>query len=106
MRLWILASLFAVGVACSPAAQGPAASQEGPKYGGVLRYRTNTSINDYDPTIALKSKSTFYTDTVYESLLSFKAGPEVDYSQLIIEPKLAERWEVSPDGRQFTFHLR
>ena len=41
MRRCILGFAFAAGVACSPAAQAPAAFQQGPEYGGTLRYRTN-----------------------------------------------------------------
>ncbi|MDN7177208.1 ABC transporter substrate-binding protein [Caballeronia sp. SEWSISQ10-4 2] len=38
--------------------------------------------------------------TVYNRLVEFRRdGPGV-------EPGLAESWEISPDGRQYTFHLR
>ena len=42
----------------------------------------------------------------HNTLLSFKSGPDVQYGEMIVVPKLAERWEVSPDGTVFTFHLR
>lgn len=38
-------------------------------------------------------------DLVYESLVSYGAGGE-------IEPALAESWQTSPDGLTVTFHLR
>ena len=40
-----------------------------------------------------------------DSLLSFKAGSDVKYTDLILQSGLAERWEV-PDAQTYTFHLR
>lgn len=37
-------------------------------------------------------------------LLGYKSGPGVNYTDLILEPELAQSWE-SPDAQQFTFHL-
>ena len=42
----------------------------------------------------------------YDSLLAFKYGTDLEFNQLIVQPDLAERWEVSPDAKTFTFHLR
>ncbi|GAB7081628.1 nickel ABC transporter substrate-binding protein [Megalodesulfovibrio paquesii] len=38
-------------------------------------------------------------DLVYDSLLAYGEGG-------VILPALAERWEISPDGKTYTFHLR
>ena len=40
------------------------------------------------------------------SLLGYKAGPDVPWNERALRPELAERWEVSPDARTFTFNLR
>ena len=40
---------------------------------------------------------------VYQALVSVDTEDDPRYR---IQPQLAERWEVSPDGRTFTFHLR
>jgi len=42
----------------------------------------------------------------HNSLLGFKLGSDVEYTELVLQPELAERWEVSPDAKVFTFHLR
>jgi len=42
----------------------------------------------------------------HDNLLSFRMGPEFEYTQMVLQPELAERWEISPDGKSFTFHLR
>lgn len=40
---------------------------------------------------------------VYESLVRVDAADDPDYR---IRPELASSWEISPDGRTYTFHLR
>jgi peptide/nickel transport system substrate-binding protein len=40
---------------------------------------------------------------VYESLVRVDANDDPNYA---IVPQLAERWEISPDGRTYTFYLR
>jgi oligopeptide transport system substrate-binding protein len=37
---------------------------------------------------------------LYETLVNLRA------SDCVLEPGVAERWEISPDGRTYTFHLR
>jgi len=42
----------------------------------------------------------------YDTLLTFKSGPGVDYNEGVLAPHLAERWESAPDAKAFTFHLK
>lgn len=42
----------------------------------------------------------------YSSVLRLKTGSDLGYSDIVVEPNLAERWEVSQDGKTYTFHLR
>jgi len=87
---------------------GPTADKEGmPRYGGTtnlwvrldpyewdITYRGTTFPNDFGIALA------------YNSLLDVEAGPNTKYTDLVLRPELAERWEVSPDAKTFTFHLR
>jgi peptide/nickel transport system substrate-binding protein len=41
---------------------------------------------------------------IFDGLVRFKQGPDVTTQEL--EPDLAERWEISPDGLTYTFYLR
>lgn len=53
-----------------------------------------------DPAVVTDSASLGVTHQLYDTLVRLRAGTTE------IEPGLAERWEVSPDGRVWTFHLR
>ncbi|KPA97291.1 ABC transporter substrate-binding protein [Pseudomonas asplenii] len=84
--------LLAAGLlACAPLAQGAS----------TLVYCSEASPAGFDP-----SQYTSGTDfdasaeTVFNRLTQFKRGGTE------VEPGLATRWEVSPDGLAYTFHLR
>ncbi len=53
-----------------------------------------------DPVMATDAASTEVLVKLYDTLVQFKAGTTE------IEAGLAESWEISPDGTQYTFHLR
>jgi peptide/nickel transport system substrate-binding protein len=107
----LLVVLCVAAMACSnlsqPAPSGGSTAAGGPKMGGVVNIRVASDPFDWDPTYL--GKTTPNLDGLalgYESLVNFKTGPDVKFEEMIIEPELAESWEVSPDARAFTFHLR
>ena len=53
-----------------------------------------------DPEAVANNTSGFIMAAIYDSLVRYKAGGTE------VEPGIAERWEVTPDGLQYTFHLR
>jgi len=104
-------AVVAVGtLSCGPAGQSPpTGSGEDPgtpRYGGVLNVEVTTDPWDWDISYSKSSPNDDGIALAYDSLLTFKTGQELEYNELIVQPKLAERWEVSPDARSFTFHLR
>lgn len=106
--LWTL--VFIVGLtalACGPQAQPAPQSTDGtPKSGGTLVIRETTDLTNFDPSTGLQGEAKYVGSLAYSGLLSFKSGPGVGYEDQILEPQLAERWEVSPDAKTYTFHLR
>lgn len=67
----------------------------------ILIYCSEGSPAGFDPaqyttSVDLSASST----TLYNQLVQFKRG------ETQIEPGLATRWEISPDGLSYTFHLR
>lgn len=103
-----IASL-ALSACASPAGVGtaPPAGDQAPVAGGQLNMVVATDPLDWDPTSGGRSDpGEDGLAVAYNSLLSFKFGPDVEYSRMEVQPALAERWETSPDGKNFTFYLR
>lgn len=106
---FLITSLAFVLAACSAPqpAPAPAVIQEDaqPKAGGRINVRVNNDPFDWDMSTGGKTNPNSHGIALsYNSLLGFKKN--VEYSDMIVQPELAERWEVSSDSRSFTFHLR
>ena len=81
-----------------------AASQAGkPRAGGQINVAHSSEQSTYDPATKLSETGRVMLWT-NDSVLSYKAGSGVPYSEMDIVPNLAERWEA-PDGQTYTFHL-
>lgn len=65
----------------------------------VLRINLGQEPPTLDPTMAEDSSAISVLDSVQQGLVKFK-------HDLTVEPALAEKWEVSPDGKTITFKLR
>ncbi len=87
----IAASLFA---AFAWSALVPAASAK------TLVYCSEGSPENFTPALNTTGTSFDAARPVYDKLTEFKRGSTE------VQPGLAERWEVTPDGRTITFHLR
>ena len=97
-----------VGLAACGGNSGKSGSAEKSAAGGAsadgkktLVYCSEGSPEGFDPA-QYTSGTTFdaTTYTVYNTLAQFKRG------ETSVEPGLAESWDVSPDGKTYTFHLR
>ncbi|AXC50521.1 ABC transporter substrate-binding protein [Paracoccus suum] len=64
-------------------------------------YCSEATPEGFDPAL-YSANSTWDAsfEALYDALTRFKAGGTE------VEPALAESWDVSPDGREYTFHLR
>jgi len=104
----ILLGVMAVAVGCAPQVQRPATQDaEGqPKSGGVLKMRESVYFTNLDPTQGLRGEASFISNFVFDSLLGFKSDPTVKYDDVLLAPRLAERWEAAPGGKAYTFRLR
>jgi peptide/nickel transport system substrate-binding protein len=87
----------------APSALSPTSSG-GPRAGGTLNVGIPADPYSWDPTYAgVGSGATYHL--VYSTLLSYKHGPGVPFSEPTLQPELASSWEV-PDAQTFIFHLR
>jgi peptide/nickel transport system substrate-binding protein len=97
--------------ACSPtqappggASASPSPAQPVVKRGGTVTLAFSVDPNHFDPHRGTTAQN--FVSLVYDGLTQFKTGPDVPPGTHIIEPALAERWDISPDGKTYTFFLR
>jgi dipeptide transport system substrate-binding protein len=90
----VAAALAAVGFTGIPAATAAIPDK-------TLVFCSEGSPAGFDPAqFTTGVDFTANTFTVYNRLVEFARGSTA------VEPGLAEKWEVSPDGKTYTFHLR
>lgn len=71
-----------------------------PRRGGTIHFAYDTDLPTLDPALVNDTLAGVPTRLINEGLVRYAS----DSTQII--PALAERYEVSPDGRVYTFHLR
>jgi peptide/nickel transport system substrate-binding protein len=92
-----LSSASALLAACSPQQNTQGTSTA--KRGGTLRVAYSGAPQGMDPALASIGFSHLAIEQIYASL----TGLDKDSNPI---PELAESWDISPDGKQYTFHLR
>jgi peptide/nickel transport system substrate-binding protein len=70
-----------------------------PKRGGTITMAIQKDLVIMNPLVATKSTDKMLRELAFESLLGLDREGR-------IQPNLAERWDISPDGKVYTFHLR
>ena len=93
MKTWSLCALLLIGLvgaACTPDHDAPT----------TLNYGLTLAPTGIDPHLNASAELGIPLTSVYDTLVV------QDPATGEILPSLAERWEVSPDGRTYTFHLR
>ncbi len=82
------------------AAQPTAAAQAGqPKRGGILKVGLQADPTSLDPQKTSLTALFHVTEHIYSMLVRLKPD-------LTVEPDLAEKWDISADGKTYTFTLR
>lgn len=69
-------------------------------YGGRLVLSTIADPKAFNPITAMETSTTAITGHIFEGLTT------TDGVTTQVKPRLAEKWEVSEDGRTWTFYLR
>lgn len=82
----------------SPIISGQAVSSG--KYGGEIVFSTTSDPKSFNDIMAKETSTTLVTGHIFEGLTTTNAFTTK------VEPHLAERWDVSEDGLQWTFYLR
>ena len=92
----------AAAATTAPAAaptQAPAA-KPGATAANTLTFLFAGDTNRLDPPAMDAQEGFIATTAIYEGLVKYKSG------STDVEPSLAEKWDISPDGMQYTFHLK
>lgn len=102
--------LIGVGIAAmacvQPASPGAVqTSTNEPRYGGQLNLRLSGDFVSFDTTLGA-GRDPNIAELGRNSLLGYKVGPGIKYEEAILQPELAEKWEVSSDARSYTLTLR
>lgn len=71
-----------------------------PKQGGIMVFGRAADSTFLDPAKFLDNESAMVIENIYDGLVRYKDD------STRIEPALARSWEISPDGRTWTFQLR
>ncbi|WP_180954074.1 ABC transporter substrate-binding protein [Bacillus sp. M6-12] len=103
----MLSVVFSCMLVLALIVSGCSASTSSSKEGGNKNIAANTLIYgrggeavSLDPAIVIDGESFIVTEQIFENLVQY--GKD----NMEIEPGLASKWEVSPDGLKYTFHLR
>jgi ABC-type transport system substrate-binding protein len=90
-------------IACNAPDRGPRfrpAGATSPRAGGTLRFSATDAVSTLDPAFANDEVSAWTLHPLVDTLVDFEPGG----TRLIA--RLAERWDISPDGRTYRFWLR
>src|SRR5688572_24701752 len=86
-------------VGCSSGSESSKPTDTVPVAGGVLRQGLIRLVTE-DPAKATTVSERIFADHLYDGLTSW------DPQTFQTRPAIAERWDVSPDQMQWSFHLR
>jgi len=95
-RLFIIALTMGLFIGMTLPASS---SSDKPKRGGTLRLAIRKDLRVMNPLVRTSSTDRSIRDLMFESLLTLDKNGK-------ITPQLAVSWEVSPDGKLYTFNLR
>jgi ABC-type transport system substrate-binding protein len=87
------------GLLVFSASAGTPAAPDPPRRGGTLRLAEPTDLRSLDPAIAYDSESTPLVHLLFRGLLEYDDGVN-------LVPGQAKDWNISADGKTYTFHLR
>ncbi len=94
-RTWVLIVLFSIGLAA--VAWAVYSSRLPP---ADFSFINETEVATVDPALATGQPEGRVISSIFEGLARQRA------KDTRAEPGVAEKWEISPDGRTYTFHLR
>jgi peptide/nickel transport system substrate-binding protein len=108
-RLVALVTTLTVAVALAACGtEGGDSSQTDPAalHGGTLRIASVGDVDALDPLIAYSAESWQVIRALTRQLVTYPGSRDGIGDDTTVVPDLAESWDVSPDRKTYTFHLR
>ncbi|MBM7602370.1 nickel transport system substrate-binding protein [Metabacillus crassostreae] len=96
--LTFMVVLSTVLLGCTNASSNDVKSSENKEESNMLTFAWPRDVGEMNPHVYNPSQL-FAQSMVYEPLVSYQEGGE-------LKPHLAESWDISEDGKEYTFHLR
>src|SRR5919197_4097821 len=100
----LLASTVAASALALMLSMMPAAAEEtidpNAKQGGAITITYKDDVSTLDPAIGYDWQNWSMIKSLFDGLMDYEPGTTK------LRPELAESYEISPDGKTFTFHLR
>ncbi len=100
MLLLVLTAALAFGASQQESEPEAAVTSTGAQMGGVLVFARGGDSVGLDPGRETDGESFYGSHQIFDTLVEFKPGATE------VQPALAESWDVSSDGLEFTFNLR
>ena len=75
-------------------------SAGGPVRGGILKMARNEEAQSFDPIVPGDNGSIYSMQQIFDQLT------RLNHDSSFIAPGLAQSWDISPDRKTYTFHLR
>jgi len=99
---WLLLAAGLAAAGCGGAASGKGGSRVSaePVSGGTLMWGRGSDAVGLDPAHETDGESYKVCDNLYENLVGY------DQKSTEVLPELATSWDISSDGKTYTFHLR
>jgi peptide/nickel transport system substrate-binding protein len=105
-RSLLKGTVAAISLAAVLSAPLGAMAQDKPQHGGKVTINVHADAPNLDPLASTEFATHYRLGLSYNRLVDWKTGPDIGYGQFVPKPSLAESWEISPDGKTYTFKLR
>ncbi|MEN4474851.1 ABC transporter substrate-binding protein [Mycolicibacterium cosmeticum] len=92
--------------ACGKSTEPAAATDPAQLSGGTLKVASVGDVDAFDPLIAYSAESWQVIRAVTRQLVTYAGDKQSIGADTKVVPDLAESWDISPDRKTYTFHLR
>lgn len=99
------AAMLAVA-GCGTGAEQPTPTDPAQLTGGTLKVASVGDVDALDPLIAYSAESWQVIRATTRQLVTYAGNKESIGADTEVVPDLAESWDISPDRKTYTFHLR